>query len=747
MPSSGTTSDKCINDAILRQYLDGTLDDTSAGVLEEHIQDCDRCRGLMVGLMDSYAQPLWLSMVGQSTLNGGDSSLVAVGAAQTSAAHQGTLRSSDDQLQRTGNLPILQGFTPIRRLGSGSSGEVWEVLDVLLDRAVAVKMLRHASPTVADVQRLMNEAQALGRLRHPGIVRILEVLSRDQPAIVMDLVRGPSLAEQLSGRAIGDREAAQLVADVADAIHHAHQHNVIHRDLKPSNILLQPRVEGLSTEEMSGQPLSSYRPMISDFGTARLADSSGITFQGQILGTPAYMAPEQIAGDASLITPAVDIYSLGVVLYELLTGRPPYVTTSAEATLQLVRQAEPLAPRELQPLISRDLENICLKCLSREVRDRYATAEALREDLQRFLDGRPVTARPLGATGRLFRWVRRNRLLALSLVLVLVLLLGISLQSVLFGYRQRGLVFEARAAATSAKAAEQIAKGAEAKAQQSSDERRKQLFKTMRAMDDMIEVFGGLDTHDQTISAPARRSFFAVAIKAYEDYLAFSSSNGKADPADVRVVIRVCSLREQLQPGSAKEEDLAWVAGVMQRLSESEESQDSLDLEARHTEVQAMHAEALGRYTEAADLWHRVAEIIGRLAALKNPPQLELHRHYRLKAAILMNCARQQLAADEFAKAADTVGRAIQVISEIPRDDPEWAVDVVRRLEYSIPLAQLLYGSGQRSRAVATIERSLSLYADTLFVDPRLQATADGLQQRLRSLRAEVTGEADGAVP
>ncbi|MFY8056877.1 MAG: protein kinase domain-containing protein, partial [Planctomycetaceae bacterium] len=278
MPSSGTTSDKCINDAILRQYLDGTLDDTSAGVFEEHIQDCDRCRGLMVGLMDSYAQPLWLSMVGQSTLNGGDSSLVAVGAAQTSAAHQGTLRSSDDQLQRTGNLPILQGFTPIRRLGSGSSGEVWEVLDVLLDRAVAVKMLRHASPTVADVQRLMNEAQALGRLRHPGIVRILEVLSRDQPAIVMDLVRGPSLAEQLSGRAIGDREAAQLVADVADAIHHAHQHNVIHRDLKPSNILLQPRVEGLSTEEMSGQPLSSYRPMISDFGTARLADSSGITF-------------------------------------------------------------------------------------------------------------------------------------------------------------------------------------------------------------------------------------------------------------------------------------------------------------------------------------------------------------------------------------------------------------------------------------------------------------------------------------
>ncbi len=747
MPSSGTTSDKCINDAILRQYLDGTLDDTSAGVLEEHIQDCDRCRGLMVGLMDSCAQPLWLSMVGQSTYSAGDSSLVAVGTAQISAAHQGTLRSSDDQLHRIGNLPILQGFTPIRRLGSGSSGEVWEVLDVLLDRAVAVKMLRHASPTAADVQRLMNEAQALGRLRHPGIVRILEVLSRDQPAIVMDLVRGPSLAEQLSGRAIGDREAAQLVADVANAIHHAHQHNVIHRDLKPSNILLQPRVEGLSTEEMSGQPLSSYRPMISDFGTARLADSSGITFQGQMLGTPAYMAPEQIAGDASLITPAVDIYSLGVVLYELLTGRPPYVTTSAEATLQLVRQAEPLAPRELQPLISRDLENICLKCLSREARDRYATAEALREDLQRFLDGRPVTARPLGATGRLFRWVRRNRLLALSLVLVLVLLLGISLQSVLFGYRQRGLVYEAREAKKTAEAAEQVAKVSAMQALRSSGQLRQQLLKAISAMDDLIDAFSGLDAHDQTISDPARLHFFSVAIQAYEDYLAFDRTNGQADPADVKVVVRVCWLRERLQPGSANEQDLAWVAGVMQQGSASAGSEESLDLEARYTEVQAMHAVALGRHTEAAELWQRVVGIIDRLAELKNPPQLQLHRHYRLKAGILMNCAAQQLAAGDFTKAAEAAEQAIRVMGRIERSDPEWAVDVVRRLEYSIPLAQLLYGAGQRSRAVAAIDRALSLYADTQFVDPRLQATADGLQQRLQSYRAVVTGEAGGLLP
>ncbi|MFN9293013.1 MAG: protein kinase domain-containing protein [Planctomyces sp.] len=747
MAGSGTALDKCINEKILRQYLDGTLDDTGAGVLEEHVQECDGCRGLMVSLMDSCAQPMWLSMVGQSTTSGASNLSVSDRAGRVSGTDQGTLRASGDRPHQDGRVPLLSGFAPIRRLGSGSTGDVWEVLDVLLDRAVAVKMLRHASPTAADVQRLMNEAQALGRLKHPGIVRILEVSTRDRPAIIMDLVRGPSLAEYLSGRAIGDREAARLVAELADAIHHAHLHEVIHRDLKPANILLQPRAESRLAEKLSDQPLSAYRPMISDFGTARLADASGITFQGQMLGTPAYMAPEQIEGNPSLITPAVDIYSLGVILYELLTGRPPYVTTSAEATLQLVRQSQPLAPRELQPLISRDLENICLKCLSREVRDRYVTAESLRDDLLSFLDGRPVTVRPLSATGRLFRWGRRNRSLALSLVLVLVLLLGISLQSILFGYRQRGLVFEAQKAEKSALAAEQFAKVAEVKALQSSVQLREQLLKTMRSMDDMVELFGGLDAHDQTVSDPVRLSFFAMAVQAYEDYLAFSSSRGKPDPADVKVVMRVCWLRERLRPGSADESDLAWVTEVMTHRAESQDSEESLDLEARHEEVRAMHAAATGRHLEAAESWHRVVNLIKRLAELKQPSQVELHRHYRLMAAILMNCASHQLAADDFAKAADAAGQAIRIISEIPRDDPEWAVDVVRRLEYSIPLAQLLYGAGQRSRAVATIDRSLSLYADTQFVDPRLQATAGGLQQRLQRLRAEVTGEAGGAFP
>ena len=747
MPGIEAASGDCINEEILQKYLDGTLDDTDAGFMEEHVQSCVTCRGLLATLVDSCAQPMWLLMAGREPNFGRGTSVAAASTETISEGEQRTRPVIDVQLPGGVAGPEIYGFAPIRFLGSGSSGEVWEARDVLLNRAVAIKLLRYASPTVADVHRLMNEAQALGRLNHPGIVTILKVSNRDLPAIVMQLVRGPSLKERLGGTAICDQEAASLVADVADAIHHAHQNGVIHRDLKPSNILLKPCMEGVSTDVVSRQPLSAYRPMISDFGTARLADASGATFQGQMLGTPAYMAPEQVAGDPSLITAAVDIYSLGVVLYELLTGRPPYVTTNAEVTLQLVQQCEPISPRQLQPLISRDLENICLKCLSRDPRDRYATAEAVRDDLKRFLNGQPVTARPLRATDHLYRWARRNRSLATSLVLVLLLVLGICLQSILFGYRQRGLVREAREAEKTAESAQRVARDSEVRALQSSEQLRQQLSKTVRSMDDMINVFGDLDVHDQSISAPARQRFFAIAIRAYEDYLAFNRSNGNTNPADVKVVVRVCWLRERLQPGSASEQDLKWVAEMMQQGATSEDTEESLDLEARYREVEAMHAVSLGRHTEAAESWNRVVTIIDRLSALRNPPPLQLNRHYRLKAGILMNCAGQQLAAGDFAKAAEAAEQAIRVMGRIERGDPEYAADVVRQLEYSFSLAQLLYGAGLRSRAVSAIDRALSLSADTQFVDPSLRVSVADLQQRLKDYRAVVTGESNGFLP
>ncbi|MFM8478202.1 MAG: protein kinase domain-containing protein, partial [Bacteroidota bacterium] len=199
---------ECITETMLKQYLDGTLCENSAGELERHIQDCDTCRRLMVNVMDSCAQPMWVSMLGLANRSDIDTASAPARTGRISDTGYLTTKACDEESpNRFANFPVLPGFAPVRRLGSGSTGEVWEVEDVLLGRAVAVKWLRHASPSAVDVQRLLNEAQALARLRHPGIVRILEVSTRDQPAIVMDLVRGPSLAEKINGRAIGEREA------------------------------------------------------------------------------------------------------------------------------------------------------------------------------------------------------------------------------------------------------------------------------------------------------------------------------------------------------------------------------------------------------------------------------------------------------------------------------------------------------------------------------------------------------------
>jgi tetratricopeptide (TPR) repeat protein len=202
-----------------------------------------------------------------------------------------------------------------------------------------------------------------------------------------------------------------------------------------------------------------------------------------------------------------------------------------------------------------------------------------------------------------------------------------------------------------------------------------------------------------------------------------------------------------VQPGTADEQDLAWAAKVLEQKQQSEVTAEFLDLQARHTEVLAMHATAKGQHTEAASAWRKVADVIEQLAVMGNPLPAKLHRHYRLRAAILMNCAGQQLAAGEYPPAIEAVREALDVLGKIPADDADHAVDVIRSIEYSIPLAQMQLGLGQRSRAVATIEKSKLRLSEKAFVDPRLQAVADGLKMRLEQLRAEVTGEPAGLAP
>ena len=265
----------------------------------------------------------------------------------------------------------------------------------------------------ADRRRLRGEAEAVARLQHPNVVQLFEIGEADgSPYLVLEYVSGGTLASYLAGRPQPPKVAAALVMGLARAVHAAHQQQIIHRDLKPANILLHrdPAASGASRpEETARGPrrLSSFDVLkITDFGLAKRLDRTVSGLTQTLSGTPAYMSPEQVperAGEppATPITPATDVYALGVILYEMLTGRPPFLGTDWVATLlQVVRRA-PVPPRELQPGTPRDLQTICLKCLEKEPGKRYATADELADDLGRFLDHEPIRARPVGLLGRL----------------------------------------------------------------------------------------------------------------------------------------------------------------------------------------------------------------------------------------------------------------------------------------------------------------------------------------------------------
>jgi WD40 repeat protein/tRNA A-37 threonylcarbamoyl transferase component Bud32 len=295
-------------------------------------------------------------------------------------------------------------------LGKGAFGAVYKARDTELDRVVAVKLPRAgAFATAEEQERFQREARSAGRLHHPGIVPVHEVGAVDgTPYIVSRYVEGRTLAEVLAEGRPPFRQSAALVAQVARALHYAHSVGVVHRDIKPSNILLD--AEG--------------RPYLADFGLAwRPGAELSLTADGQVLGTPAYMAPEQAEGRHRDVGPRSDVYSLGVVLYELLAGARPFAGSGA-ALLRQVLQDEPAPPRRRDRRIPRDLETVCLKAMARAPGDRYASAEELADDLQRFLNDELIRARPAGSLRRFGRWCRRNPRVALLTGAVFVLLLA-----------------------------------------------------------------------------------------------------------------------------------------------------------------------------------------------------------------------------------------------------------------------------------------------------------------------------------
>ncbi len=328
-----------------------------------------------------------------------------------------TLHSAhENQGANAPRSPILGDFELLEELGRGGMWVVYKARQKSLDRLVALKMVREAHlATADDRERFRTEAHAAAQLKHPNIVTVYEVGTSDgQAYICMEFVDGPTLAQRIANEGpLPPRDAARLVAVIARAVQHAHSLGILHRDLKPSNVLLasgrREPADSLDTSESAGsrRPLA-LEPKISDFGLAKRLDSTqSLTSTGAVVGTPSYMAPEQASGRKDL-TAAADVYSLGAILYELLTGRPPFQASHPVDTLLLVLEQEPVPPRDLNPTVDRELELICLKCLQKPVELRYASAAALAADLEAHAAGEAISAQSSGFRYFLARMFRET---------------------------------------------------------------------------------------------------------------------------------------------------------------------------------------------------------------------------------------------------------------------------------------------------------------------------------------------------
>jgi tetratricopeptide (TPR) repeat protein len=555
-------------------------------------------------------------------------------------------------------------------------GVVFKARQKGLDRIVALKMiLAGGLASASELMRFRTEAQAAARLHHPNIVQVHEVGEHEGcPYFSLEYLDGGSLAEQIAQAPLSPRLAAQVVEALAEAMDCAHRAGIIHRDLKPANVLLA----------------ADGTPKITDFGLAkRLEPDMGHTRTGAVLGTPSYMAPEQAEGMTHTIGPAADIYSLGAVLYDLITGRPPFRGNSVLETLEQVRTIEPVPPSRLQTGLPRDLETICLKCLQKDPHKRYATAGDMAADLGRFLVGKPIQARPIPTWERAWKWARRRPATAALIAVSVLAMMGFGVGGTAWAIeanalradadRERDFAWEQEKKADArreeaererrrAEENEQLAKEKQAEAERERKRADTNFSAARAAVDEMLTRISQERLANEPRMDVVRRDLLEKALRFHQRFLQVHSENANVRWEAGQAYSRVADIQEQVGRPRKAEEAYGQAVALLEKLSADYPGRPEFrrDLAAAHAN-RGLVLQAAGRSDQAETVYQEAEKLLQELIVeFPKEPQYKWDLAEGVNRRGLQAKARHALA-----EATGFFNRAVVLFGELARDFPK----------------------------------------------------------------------------
>jgi tetratricopeptide (TPR) repeat protein len=628
---------------VLDAFLADELDSVQEANLDGHIRECSNCRARL----DDLAKE-----VNPVPLASAPPALPQPLAQRLEESLSHSLEQAASAADRTIPPPDLPEYDIGEEIGRGGGGVVYRAMHLRLNRVVAIKVL-HERTGAAQRERLRREALTLATIHHPGIVEVYEIGEAERRSyLVLEYVPGGSLSRFISATPQPPLQVARLMVQLASALHYAHSNGFIHRDLKPSNILLE---EHFGVQETSG--LDQFHPKITDFGVVKILDNDdGLTKTRDFVGTPSYMAPEQAHTAEGTIDERTDIYGLGTILYELLTGRPPFRSASPLDTLLQVRFDDPVPPRRLEPKVPRDLETICLKCLEKNPGRRYMSVRALQEDLQRFLEGRPVQARPVRWPQRTWRWCRRNPGWAAMIAVFASTLILAAIAGPLIAHRESVLHEEAL--------------GHQAAALREKNHARENLDIASQALEDTL----GRVLHNSRLQESGleevRSDILRTAIPYLEQFVEREESDDVLRARQGRALIQLAVLHAKKNaPDKARE---AFQRGL--RIF-AELNKEAPDLKGVKTSLASAHME-YGRFlfvndknpSSAKEHLRSALQIEEQLAA-NRPDAADLKDYLAVTLSLLGTLLDEE--ATGHVEAQTLMAKAIQVREQLVRDHPD----------------------------------------------------------------------------